>query len=194
MRKYRLYRFSYVIIPRTDIPILNNKIILPKTRKPAVIIHIRQSPEKKDQILSFAKFFRFTIKVMFSSKPYKYTTSRRRNQVFQPFFPTVFRLYTLIFSRTGLCFIERQTSILIASSWQASYYCIRFIKKYRCTRTFDFIITSPAAFGKRKLRNFLKRQINKKSGFILFYIQKIPNFALPIKVIMGRCLSLNTNH
>ena len=48
MRKYRLYRFSYVIIPRTDIPILNNKIILLKTRKPAVIIHIRQSPEKKD--------------------------------------------------------------------------------------------------------------------------------------------------
>lgn len=48
MRKYRLYRFSYVIIPRTDIPILNNKIILLKIRKPAVIIHIRQSPEKKD--------------------------------------------------------------------------------------------------------------------------------------------------
>ena len=75
---------------------------------------------------------------MFSPKPYKYTTSGRRNQVFQPFFPTVFRLYTLTFSRTGLCFIKRQTSILIASSWQASYYCIRFIKKYRCTRAFDF--------------------------------------------------------
>ena len=33
MRKYRLYRFSYVIIPRTDIPILNNKIILLKNKK-----------------------------------------------------------------------------------------------------------------------------------------------------------------
>ena len=138
MRKYRHYRFSYVIIPRMDIP--NSQLLnyITKTREPAAIIHIRQSQGKKDQILSFAKFFRFTIKVMFSPKPYKYTTSGRRNQVFQPFFPTVFRLYTLTFSRTGLCFIERQTSILIASSWQASYYCIRFIKKYRYTRAFDF--------------------------------------------------------
>ena len=165
MRKYRLYRFSYVIIPRTDIPILNNKIILPKTRKPAVIIHIRQSPEKKDQILSFAKFFRFTIKVMFSSKPYKYTTSRRRNQVFQPF---------LIFSRTGLCFIERQTSILIASSWQASYYCIRFIKKYRCTRTFDF----------SKQEKIDKQEI----GFYFVLYSENPQFCTPHKSYYGEVL------
>lgn len=174
MRKYRLYRFSYVIIPRTDIPILNNKIILLKTRKPAVIIHIRQSPEKKDQILSFAKFFRFTIKVMFSSKPYKYTTSGRRNQVFQPFFPTVFRLYTLIFSRTGLCFIERQTSILIASSWQASYYCIRFIKKYRCIRAFDF----------SKQEKIDKQEI----GFYFVLYSENPHFCTPHKSYYGEVL------
>ena len=65
MRKYRLYHFSYVIIPRTDIPILNNKIILLKAREPAVIIHIRQSPGKEDSILSFANFLGLLLKLCF---------------------------------------------------------------------------------------------------------------------------------
>ncbi|WP_289125364.1 hypothetical protein, partial [uncultured Bacteroides sp.] len=40
--------FRMLLFQERISPILNNKIILLKTRKPAVIIHIRQSPEKKD--------------------------------------------------------------------------------------------------------------------------------------------------
>lgn len=70
MRKYRLYRFSHVIIPGMDIPpILSNKIILLKKREPAVIIHIRQSPGKEDSILSFANFLGLLLKLCFFQNP-----------------------------------------------------------------------------------------------------------------------------
>ena len=70
MRKYRLYRFSHVIIPGMDIPqFLSNKIILLKKREPAVIIHIRQSPGKGRFDFIICQFFRFTIKVVFFQNP-----------------------------------------------------------------------------------------------------------------------------
>ena len=69
MRKYRLYRFSYVIIPRTDIPIPNNKIILLKTRKPAVIIHIRQSPKRKIRFCHLLSFLGLLLKLCSLQSP-----------------------------------------------------------------------------------------------------------------------------